>query len=381
MIDIIIISMSKMIISLIRLDYERMGCMENNSTQVFIPESTKQLLQYLADPKIKGFLSLLSQENVGIAAITKQCNQPKAKKENRAVDSHGRKTGLKSNGIPVAHEADSIKDINIIRQIQDYFLTQTSVRDYALFTLGICFGLRIGDLLSLHFYDLMDSKTTFKKYLKIHEDKTDKLNKIAITDLAVKTLQKYIDYLTVTEGDFKLTDYLFRSRKGRQSNDTYDEEGQSPLTVQRAWQIFKGAAKALSLDFNFSTHTLRKTFSYWSIKLNEGDTESLYTLQAALNHSDARTTLKYAGITQENVDKLRNDVSSVIEEAGTKEYRDIGVDTTSADTTKRISIADNELEDDSDSISDDEFNAPHSIFDDITEALNQKISELEELID
>lgn len=355
--------------------------MENNSTQVFIPESTKQLLQYLADPKIKGFLSLLSQENVGIAAITKQCNQPKAKKENRAVDSHGRKTGLKSNGIPVAHEADSIKDINIIRQIQDYFLTQTSVRDYALFTLGICFGLRIGDLLSLHFYDLMDSKTTFKKYLKIHEDKTDKLNKIAITDLAVKTLQKYIDYLTVTEGDFKLTDYLFRSRKGRQSNDTYDEEGQSPLTVQRAWQIFKGAAKALSLDFNFSTHTLRKTFSYWSIKLNEGDTESLYTLQAALNHSDARTTLKYAGITQENVDKLRNDVSSIIEEAGTKEYRDIGVDTIPTGTTEHISIADNELEDDSDSISGDEFDAPYSIFDDITEALNQKISELEELID
>ena len=43
---------------------------------------------------------------------------------------------------------------------------------------------------------------------------------------------------------------------------------------------------------HISTHTLRKTFSYWSLKLNSGDAEALYTLQSALNHSDTRNTLK-----------------------------------------------------------------------------------------
>lgn len=290
----------------------------NMNTSIYVPESTKELLSCLSDPNVKKFLSLLSNADVNLMDVAKEYSKPSASKSNPSFDAHGRKTGLKSDGKPIPHTADPIKDINVIKRIQEYFITQTSVRDYALFTLGICFGLRIGDLLSLHFYDIMDSKETYKKYIQIHEDKTNKLNKIAITDLAIKTIQKYIEYLNVTEGGFRLNDYIFRSRKPRQTNDSYEEEGQSPLTPARVHQIFKKAAKDLNLNFNFSTHTLRKTFSYWSIKLNEGNTETLYTLQAALNHSDTRTTLKYAGITQDNVDKIRNDVSSFIENSDTE---------------------------------------------------------------
>lgn len=228
-------------------------------------------------------------------------------KSNPPTDSHGRLTGLKNNNIPVPHAADPIRNPEDIKHIQEYFLRKNEIRNYALFNLGICLGLRIGDLLSLHFSDLMNSKTSFKQYIEIYEDKTNKLNRLYITPMIVSTMRLYIGYLDETEG-FRMTDYLFKSRKTRWSE--YSDEQQSPLTPQAVHTILKRMANDLGLQGNISTHTLRKTFSYWSLKLNQGDTESLYTLQSALNHSDTRTTLKYAGITQENVDHLRSDVSN-----------------------------------------------------------------------
>ena len=289
----------------------------NTNTKVFVPDSTKELLTCLSDPNVKKFLSLLSMADTNLIEVAKEYSKPTQKKNSIAFDSHGRKTGLKSDGKPIPHSADPIKDINTIKMIQEYFLNQNSIRDYTIFTLGICFGLRIGDLLSLHFYDVMENETTFKKYIQIHEDKTNKLNRITITDLAIQTIKKYINYLDHEYGGFRLNDYLFRSRKPRQTTD-YDDEGQSPLTPARVHQILKLAAKDLNLNFNFSTHTLRKTFSYWALRLNEGDTEALYTLQSALNHSDPRTTLKYSGITQDNVDKMRGDVSSFFNGSNTE---------------------------------------------------------------
>lgn len=226
------------------------------------------------------------------------------------MDPHGRLTGLKSDGVPTAHAADPLKSPEDIKHIQEYFLRRNEIRNYTLFNLGICFGLRIGDLLSLHFSDLMTSKSTFKQYLEIYEDKTNKRNRIFIVPMVISTMKLYIDYLEETEG-FRLTDYLFKSRKTRWNE--YSDEQQSPITPQAVHTILKKAAKDLGLQGNISTHTLRKTFSYWSLKLNEGNTEALYTLQSALNHSDTRVTLKYAGISQDNVDHLRSDVSNFFE--------------------------------------------------------------------
>ena len=46
---------------------------------------------------------------------------------------------------------DPIKDINDINRILDYFLSHGQYRNLLLFTMGINFGLRCGDLLKLKF--------------------------------------------------------------------------------------------------------------------------------------------------------------------------------------------------------------------------------------
>lgn len=268
---------------------------------------------YLTDMGRKLLSSFAKANHADLPPLFPQKDEIQKRSAKHKMDIHGRPTGLKSNRIPVAHAADPLRDPEDIRRFQEYFLRKGDVRGYTLFTLGICFGLRIGDLLSLHFYDLMTTKSSFKRYVEIYEDKTNKLNRIFITPLAVSAMETYIEYLNQTAG-FRMTDYLFKSRKTRWQE--YGEEEQSPLTPQAVHTILKKAARDLGIQGNISTHTLRKTFSYWSLKLNSGDAEALYTLQSALNHSDTRNTLKYAGISQDNVDALRSDVSQFFQEEG-----------------------------------------------------------------
>jgi integrase len=51
------------------------------------------------------------------------------------------------------------------------------------------------------------------------------------------------------------------------------------------------------------THTMRKTFGYWYYK----QTKDVAKLQIILNHSHPRITLKYIGITDEEIEDSLND--------------------------------------------------------------------------
>ena len=59
-------------------------------------------------------------------------------------------------------------------------------------------------------------------------------------------------------------------------------------------------------------HTLRKTFAYWTIRLHPDNTEVMITLQEMLNHSSMRTTLRYAGITDNDYRNMYNDIGNFI---------------------------------------------------------------------
>ena len=202
-----------------------------------------------------------------------------------------------SQGKLKAQEAEPITSLEHIKQIQGYYLNQPyplSYRNYTLFTIGIALGLRISDIGRVKLRDFVNSDRSYKKRLVITEKKTGKTNYPEISKVVRDTLDLYRKNV-----DLRLDDYLFFSRKGGR------------LDRSSLFRILKSAQKELKLPYNIGTHTLRKTFAYWTIQNNRDNPIALMALQKMLNHSDQRVTFRYAGILQEEVDSLYEGLSDV----------------------------------------------------------------------
>ncbi len=100
-----------------------------------------------------------------------------------------------------------------------------------------------------------------------------------------KALKEYIEQGCISNPE----DYLFKSRKGS-----------GPITGVQAWQILNKAASSVGIKERVGTHTLRKTFGYHAYQ--QGIDITL--LQKVFNHSTPSITLRYIGITQEDIDNV-----------------------------------------------------------------------------
>jgi integrase len=185
----------------------------------------------------------------------------------------------------MTNKKEEIKDVQPIRSLEKLedmkwsLKRHCSERDYILFLLGINTGLRVSDLLNLKIKDIKG-----KKKIIIKEGKTDKPRTIQLTNI-YEELNDYIKGLSGTE-------WLFPSRKG-----------DKPISrIQAYRQLNKGAGMCDIID-GIGTHTMRKTFGYWFYK----QTKDVAKLQSILNHSHPNITLKYIGITDEEIEDSLND--------------------------------------------------------------------------
>lgn len=173
---------------------------------------------------------------------------------------------------------NQIKDVQPIRskkQLEDMkwaLKRHCSERDYMLFLIGINTGLRVGDLLKLKVNDLKR-----KKKIMIQEGKTKKARTISINNI-YEEVQRYINTVN--------SQWLFPSRKGDR-----------PITPTQAYRQLNKAADFAEVD-SIGTHTMRKTFGYWFYK----QTRDVAKLQTILNHSHPSITLRYIGITDEEIE-------------------------------------------------------------------------------
>jgi len=156
-------------------------------------------------------------------------------------------------------------------------------RDYLLFVLGINSGLRISDLLKIKVKHVIDDRGKLRSFHELRESKSGKAKKYRFNKNAQKALE---DYLKNFDGS--PDDVLFMSRKGSKA-----------ITPQHAWHVLSQAAKTVGIKERIGTHTLRKTFAY---HLYSGGTD-LSLLQKLLNHSSPSVTLRYIGITQDQMDR------------------------------------------------------------------------------
>ena len=170
---------------------------------------------------------------------------------------------------------EPIKKPKQIEAIKHYLRNQRE-RNYILFVLGIHSGLRISDLLALRVEDLVGADR-----ITLREAKTGKAKTFPIAVSIRSDLTAYLSELK--------TGWLFPSR----------HQGK-PLGRKMAYIILNEAAKYAKIDQPIGTHSLRKTFAYWAYKRGT----SLELIQKILNHSSPSTTLRYIGITQEQIDDV-----------------------------------------------------------------------------
>lgn len=163
------------------------------------------------------------------------------------------------------------------------FLKERSLRDWLLFTIGINSGLRISDLLQLTVEDVKD-----RSRISIREQKTGKLKDFPLSDNSKRAISEYFKSEHLENGP------LFPSRKVNGSR------GSGAISRQQAYQIINDAAREVGIKSKVGTHTLRKTFGYHAYKQGV----SLEIIQKLLNHSAPSVTLRYIGITKEELDSV-----------------------------------------------------------------------------
>lgn len=185
----------------------------------------------------------------------------------------------------VINKKDEIKDVQPIRSLEKIEDMKWSLkkwcgqRDYIMFLIGINTGLRVSDLLRLKVTDVKG-----KKKITVREGKTKKPRVIHLTNI-YDEIQSYI------ESEIKASEWLFPSRKGN-----------IPISRIQAYRRLNKAAKMVDINDGIGTHTMRKTFGYWHYKQFKDVAE----LQMILNHSHPEVTLKYIGITDEQIENNLN---------------------------------------------------------------------------
>ena len=180
---------------------------------------------------------------------------------------------IKNIGIQTAKP---IRDIAVIDNIKNGL----KMRDRVMFVIGINTALRISDIITL-------KKSDIKDCIELREKKTGKIKEFKLSPSVMALVKKYMSFTD--------SDWLFPSRKygGHINRIT-------------AYKIIKGVANVLGLD-HITPHSMRKTFGYQAFK-NQG--VPLPYIMAAYNHSSIKTTMRYLGIEQEELnDELYSKMS------------------------------------------------------------------------
>ena len=167
-----------------------------------------------------------------------------------------------------------IRDLGKLEKIIHY-LRDRNDRDFIMFLIGIYTGLRISDILTLRVVDVKGS------HIFIREKKTGKEKKLVINPQLKRELKRYIFN---KEDD----EFLIKSRKGNNQH----------ISRSTAYRILNDVAKHFKLS-ELGTHSMRKTYGYHFYQ----ETKDVATLQELFNHTDQKTTLRYIGVRQDDLDK------------------------------------------------------------------------------
>ncbi|MGE5629491.1 MAG: tyrosine-type recombinase/integrase [Caulobacteraceae bacterium] len=177
---------------------------------------------------------------------------------------------------------EPIRDKAKIKQMYNY-LNGKNPKYGLLFKFGLNTGLRISDILPIKISDIFNSNWCFKDHLILKEKKTGKEKKIKLNNALRNSIQSY-----VKNQKLSFDSYLFSSQKG------------THIGRVQAYRVLKEAADAIGIE-NFGTHSLRKTWGYWTYKISR---YNIGLIMDTFNHSSMGITLRYIGVNQDQKDEL-----------------------------------------------------------------------------
>ncbi len=177
---------------------------------------------------------------------------------------------------------EPVRDKVKIKQMYHY-LSGKNPKYGLLLKFGLNTGLRISDILPIRVKDIFNGSGELHEYLILTEKKTGKEKKIKVNNALRKALQAYV------KSENLLPECcIFSSRKG------------SYFGRVQAYRVLKEAAEIVGIE-NFGTHSLRKTWGYWTYKVSR---YNIGLIMDTFNHSSPSITLRYIGVNQDQKDEL-----------------------------------------------------------------------------
>ena len=174
------------------------------------------------------------------------------------------------------------------------------MKELTLLEIGMKTGLRISDILNLKWgsiFAMVDKKPYLLKFVKITEKKTGKTKLFQLSENVQKTIFELLGRDNPSMGN-----YIFISNSNKVASTG------KAWTRQYVWQYLNDYAYRAGIRAKIGTHTLRKTFGYHAYK-NGAD---LSLLMRIFNHSSQAVTLRYIGITQEQIDDVYINLDKIL---------------------------------------------------------------------
>lgn len=251
---------------------------------------------------------------------TKPRQRSRSKKARAARYAQTKLSLVKANGVAKPTPAEPIRSRDDFNAIAAYLRTQgrpyNRQRNYTLFICGVTLGLRVGDLLRLTVDDVWDCEHNCPRHrVIIINEKTGKRTNDLITPLAAGAITTLIEEMRGrTMNVLKPGWPLFQSMRSPKGVP-------QPLDETQVWRILNHAAKECGIKEHISTHSLRKTYGYAA---NSAMTEAglpagqvMETLQNKFHHSSQSITMRYIGLSQEQIDATAMAVDTIL---GQTEY-------------------------------------------------------------
>ena len=175
---------------------------------------------------------------------------------------------------------EPIKDKEQIEAVEKYF-AKHSLRNQLIWVFGCNTGLRISDILGLNVEDV-DGKDV----IEIREKKTGKYKRFPLNNKLKKLIKKYLVERNKT---FSITE----------DNPLFVGKKHCRLDRSQVYRIINKACKEVGITVNVGCHSMRKNFGLFFFRKYN----NIVLLQKIFQHSAPAITLRYIGITQEEIDE------------------------------------------------------------------------------
>lgn len=152
-------------------------------------------------------------------------------------------------------------------------------RTRALIWTGLATGLRVGEIIALDLYDVLDPRGRIRSELDLDSrvlNKRGRSRSIPVSPLLATVMNAYL----LTRGNLAKNGALFISRQGSNRR----------LSRRQAMRIITDAFAAANLDGALPSHALRKTFA---TQIHHALDHDLAATQLALRHASPASTIAY----------------------------------------------------------------------------------------